>query len=307
VADQLGGKLSSLRDADGDVRFECKDLIFGVPQQAALGVEYFMCIEENKLRKRMMAGVQAIRDEVRVNGTDEDEECLEYVLDKEAGSSDKTFGNSLFPRDCDASGVRDDRKKRDGTGMRLADFLAHPSAQKSRLNEAHVAALRLYTTMAFRTINNGLRDQERFKTGRQHPLPVTVAYIKEALGKLRAVAADSQQANTEVSLYRGMAGMRVQENFLHQGKGGTELAPMSTTSSLKVALQYSASENALLLRLQTNSFMDRGPEISFLSAFPAEKEFLFPPLTYLAPTGQTQTLRVDDATFTVIDVQPKFP
>ena len=86
VADQLGGKLSSLRDADADVRFECKDLIFGVPQQAALGVEYFMCIEENKLRKRMMAGVQAIRDEVRVNGTDEDEECLEYVLDKEASS-----------------------------------------------------------------------------------------------------------------------------------------------------------------------------------------------------------------------------
>ena len=66
----------------------------------------------------------------------------------------------------------------------------------------------------------------------------------------------------------------------------------------------SASESSLLLRLHTKNFVVRGPEISFLSAFPAEQEFLFPPLTYLEPTGETQTLRVDDATFTVIDVQP---
>ena len=38
---------------------------------------------------------------------------------------------------------------------------------------------------------------------------------------------------------------------------------------------------------------------------PAEEEYLFPPLTYLEPTPEgVQTLRVDDATFTVIDVQP---
>ena len=288
------------------MRFESKDLIFGRPEQAVLGVEYYMCIDDDKLRRRMMGGVQAIRDEVRVNGSDDgvDEECLEYVLDQEAGSSDTTFGNSQFPRDCDENGVRDDRKNPDGTGMRLADFLNHPSAKKSKLKAAHVAALRLYTTVAFRTINNGLRDQERFQAGRPHPLPVTVAFIKEALSKLRAVAGSSSDANTEVFLYRGMAGMRVQEDFLQQGTGGTELAPMSTTSSLKVAMQYSAAQNALLLRLRTSNFMVRGPNISFLSAFPAEEEFLFPPLTYLAPTGQTQTLRVDDATFTVIDVHP---
>ena len=52
-------------------------------------------------------------------------------------------------------------------------------------------------------------------------------------------------------------------------------------------------------------YMVRGPDISFLSAFPAEKEFLFPPLTYLEPTGDVQKLRVDDATFTVVDVRPQ--
>ena len=109
---------------------------------------------------------------------------------------------------------------------------------------------------------------------------------------------------------------------------------MSTTRSLKVAMQYAASEapsprypppsphisympwrpshahptraqNSLLLRIDTKNFMVRGPAMSFLSAFPAEEEYLFPPLTYLEPTPEgVQTLCVDDATFTVIDVQP---
>jgi hypothetical protein len=131
-----------------------------------------------------------------------------------------------------------------------------------------------------------------------------VAFIREALGRLRAVAGRSELANTPVTLYRGMTGMQVQDNFLQNGHGGTELAPMSTTSRLKVAMEYSASEHSLLLRLRTHNFMVRGPNISFLSAFPAEDEFLFPPLSYLEPDGESQTLRVDDATFTVIDVRP---
>lgn len=90
--------------------------------------------------------------------------------------------------------------------------------------------------------------------------------------------------------------------FLAQG--GTELAPMSTTSDLKIAMTYSASPNAVLLRLRTKNFMTRGADISFLSAFPGESEVLFTPLTYLAPTGAVETLHVDDATFQVVDVEP---
>ena len=86
--------------------------------------------------------------------------------------------------------------------------------------------------------------------------------------------------------------------------GGTELAPMSTTSSLAVAMKYSASRNAVLLRLVTDSFISRGPDISFLSAFPAEREFLFPPLTYLAPTGNVEKIAVGGASWDVIDVKP---
>ena len=64
---------------------------------------------------------------------------------------------------------------------------------------------------------------------------------------------------------------------------GTELAPMSTTTDLMVAIKYSApgaSQTSILLQIDSTTFFDRGADISFLSAFPAEKEFLYPPLTY---------------------------
>ena len=64
-------------------------------------------------------------------------------------------------RDCDEDGfVLRSRLTAEGRGMRLSDFVAHEDAVLAGLREAHVAALRFYTTAAFATINNGLRDQE---------------------------------------------------------------------------------------------------------------------------------------------------
>ena len=36
VADELGGKFSTLRDPNGEGRFDAKDLVFGQPEQARL-------------------------------------------------------------------------------------------------------------------------------------------------------------------------------------------------------------------------------------------------------------------------------
>ena len=59
---------------------------------------------------------------------------------------------------------------------------------------------------------------------------------------------------------------------------------MSTTTDLAVALKYSASAgSSVLLCLETSSFMARGADLTWLSAFPAECEKLYPPLTYLEP------------------------
>ena len=83
---------------------------------------------------------------------------------------------------------------------------------------------------------------------------------------------------------------------------------MSTTTSLRVALAYSASERCVLLRLCTASFMDRGADISYLSAFPDESETLYPPLTYLQPTGDVETIvEASGSQVVVVDVTPHFP
>ena len=81
---------------------------------------------------------------------------------------------------------------------------------------------------------------------------------------------------------------------------------MSTTSKLEVAVQYSTAANSLLFKLRTNSFMQRGASIQFLSAFPGEEEVLYPPLTYLKPTGKTLSVPFMGRLFRVVEVAPQF-
>jgi hypothetical protein len=148
----------------------------------------------------------------------------------------------------------------------------------------HVLALRLYTTAAFRSLNGPMRDTARVGP---HALSVTVNCIAEGIRRLRAVDAASADANEEVILYRGLKDLKVPASFLKSG--GTELAPMSTTTDLAVALKYSASANSsVLLCITTSNFMARGADLTWLSAFPAECEKLYPPLTYLEPVAGKQ-------------------
>jgi hypothetical protein len=52
--------------------------------------------------------------------------------------------------------------------------------------------------------------------------------------------------------------------------------------------------------------LQRGADIQFLSAFPAEKELLYPPLTFLKPSPGRKPVRVDvaGATFSVVEAEP---
>lgn len=71
-----------------------------------------------------------------------------------------------------------------------------------------------------------------------------------------------------------------------------------------MALPYSMSESSLLFKIKTKSFMQRGADLQYLSAFPAEKELLYPPLTFLQPTGWSMEHAVGGVKFTVIEVEP---
>ena len=78
--------------------------------------------------------------EVETSGTAVDRECLQYVLHERAGSSHKTFQNGW-------------RRDEGRDGETLADFVDHPFSREAGLNEAHVLALRLYTTAVFHSLN----------------------------------------------------------------------------------------------------------------------------------------------------------
>jgi hypothetical protein len=91
---------------------------------------------------------------------------------------------------------------------------------------------------------------------------------------------------------------------------GTEFAPMSTTTDLEVALRYAApgaSNSSLLLQIEAGTFMDRGADLSYLSAFVGEKEFLYPPLTYLEETSDFTVETDDGETFHVLRVKASMP
>ena len=80
-------------------------------------------------------------------------------------------------------------------------------------------------------------------------------------------------------------------------------APMSTTRSLRKGVEYAESERPALLQLTTRNAMSRGACLTFLSAFPSEKEFLLPPLTYLHPVSSAQ-VTLGGKQLTVILVEP---
>ena len=77
--------------------------------------------------------------------------------------------------------------------------------------------------------------------------------------------------------------------------------------------RYALGDSSLLFKLRADSFMDRGADIAFLSAFPSEREYVYPPLTYLKPTGKLETIHVaagevgdgsPETSITVLEVQP---
>ena len=155
----------------------------------------------------------------------------------------------------------------------------------------HVVALRLYTTAAFGSINDPLRCSAEDRST-PYRFPTTVNLINEGIKRLRAVGAEDLGPSQHMTLWRGLRDVRLPPAFLSQG--GTEMAPMSTTPRLDVAVRYSASVSSVLMKITTHSFMERGADLTFLSCFPAEAEILFPPLTYLQPVGEPSELLISD-------------
>ena len=186
-------------------------------------------------------------------------------------------------------------------------FTSQRIARDAGLLPEEVQSLRIYTTFAYKYINNPLRDDNRYARHEQVPLPVVSHLAADAIKKLRGQRVRMGTPETNIVLWRGMRNMAVTENFLE--KGGTELAFMSTTTDLSVAVRYALSHHSLLFKIVAPNFMSCGAELKWLSVFPGEAEVLFPPHTYLQPTGKTDHVDAVDrngnpVSFTVIEVVP---
>lgn len=221
------------------------------------------------------------------------------------------------------NGVIDEQGPGRPDGRTFNDFFEHQYSRRGRLSKAHVLALRMYTTAAYERINEPLRKQseqnsasKKHRLSTTHPFKVTVHYLNEGINKLKvlndgqkipylwrglrdmtvpsqksgrvsAAAESSRKAMSRKSTSLLQSSLGNLSSYLKDNKfKGTEFAPMSTTSSLEVALRYAApgeSKKSILLRIEGEgeAFTRRGADLEYMSAFPKEKEVLYPPLTLL--------------------------
>jgi hypothetical protein len=151
-----------------------------------------------------------------------------------------------------------------------------------------------------------------------HPFAATVYFLAEALKQLRSVGLCEERTtkaslfswisskSATITLWRGAANLTLPSGFLENG--GSELGAMSTSIDPNVAKTYAfdaekgGHTNALIVKIRTRSFMDRGVDIGFLSLYASEQEYLYPPLTYLRPRAA-----VTRGGKTVVLVEAVFP
>ena len=180
------------RDGGGRFSASTRRLVFGHMADAAKGIEHFMGVTDVHIPRQLLNGVSAIQREFEelvrearrgradaeaIETAQASLECAKYVLHEEAGSSARLFPNSDHPRDCDARGLLPERRTPSGRGMKLRDFADSAAARQAGLSVMEVAAIRIYSTAAYRSINEPLRDAARRERGVAHPLPLTCFLI----------------------------------------------------------------------------------------------------------------------------------
>jgi len=281
-------------------KYQARKLVLGASQMAARGIAYAVGLDDERvLAHHWLDPVKSIIKEILDTGDENDCDNLFYIMRGEAQKHDDLpaqvkrdiengtyHGGLLGTTDYDAGHA----------GWTLDDFCKLEQAVLAGLKAHHVIVLRLYTSSSYRQFNGPLRSAQR-----PHPWRFTLYVLADALKKLRVVDAElhPKEFNEDKDFYRGMADMTVDANLL-KSLGGTELAPMSTTDNKQVAEGYAKSQCPLVFVFKTKN-LTRGCCIDWLSLYPKEKEYLYPPLTFLAAEGDVY--EVDG--FKYINIRPQ--
>jgi ankyrin repeat protein len=183
----------------------------------------------------------------------------------------------------------------------IDELLRKPLAVAAKLTREEIIAIVMYTGPAFVLYNAVLRRfpadmYEVFKSA-DNLFPTTIFVLVSAINKL------SRCANIPAGtlLYRGLGGtLEFPERFTRpdpscktpNALGFLEYGFMSTTADKSIAVQYSGVEEgkpkACILQIRPNS-VDRGADISEFSQYPAEKEYLFVPYSFVQGEGRQRT------------------
>ena len=167
-------------------------------------------------------------------------------------------------------------------GKVLEYFLNHENAVKAKLNQAEVAALRLYTGPLYQPWNTALRSYDDNCELLQN-WGTCISVLYSAILKLSYLS-------TKGKVYRGVneSNFELPKAFFEEGEsgfnGGVELAFMSTSTELEIAMEYArrGKLNACTIFEIVFDATSRGADVQWISQYPYEKELLYPPCTYIS-------------------------
>ena len=199
---------------------------------------------------------------------------------------------------------------------RIEELLQKPLAKAAKLTREEMIAIVLYSGPAFVLYNAVLRQfpadiYQVFKDG-DNLFPTTIFVLVSAINKLSRC----MNIPPGTLLYRGLGGtLEFPDSFTRadpacatpNALGFMEYGFMSTSADKSVAVQYSGVKEgkpkAGILQIHPNS-VDRGADISEFSQYPAEKEFLFVPYSFVQGEGRQRTEVVNGGgVLTVVSVR----
>jgi len=148
------------------------------------------------------------------------------------------------------------QKKAGGT---ISFYLSHKKAKSAGLTEVETIGLRLYSGPGFINYNQVLRKlvEKKYIT--------TIHAIVSGIIKLASI----MKLPFDRNVWRGLSDIELPEEFWNEdeygARGGVEFGIMSTTTNMKVAVQYSShGGRPTVFKIEIGQ-VDRGAELNWIS------------------------------------------
>jgi WD40 repeat protein len=195
----------------------------------------------------------------------------------------------------------------------IKDLMQKHVCKHAKLCEEEVIAVVLYSGPMFQVYNTILRQypQDAFAIFRDggNLFPTTIFVLVSAIQKLCRFT----RIPEGTLLYRGLGGKTDLPDIFFQSdeqgcSGYAEWGFLSTTADREVALGYSGVKDrrpkAMVMVIETSS-IDRGADISELSQYPGEQEFLYLPCSFIQKNrqGSARVQVVDGALVSFVSVR----